>query len=64
MHCTLYPQVLYTPGEGGLAPTTTIIGAVVAVVVLLLITAVVIVLYLRRGSDGWSEKQQVRGEYP
>ena len=32
-------------------------GAVVAVIVLLLLVAIVVILYLRRGSEGWSEKQ-------
>jgi len=41
------------------ATTPAIVGAVVAVIVLLLLVAIVVILYLRRGSDGWSEKQQV-----
>ena len=44
------------------AATNTIIGAVVAVIVFLVIVAVLITFYFRRGSDGWSEKQQV-GEF-
>ena len=43
-------------GQGG-ATTPAIVGAVVAVIVLLLLVAVIVTLYLRRGSDGWSEKQ-------
>jgi len=54
------PEVVSTAGEAGRAPSTaTIVGAVVAGIVLLLLIAVVVTLYLRRGSDGWSEKQQV-----
>ena len=45
-----------TAGGGG-ATTPAIVGAVVAVVVLILLVAVIVALYLRRGSDGWSEKQ-------
>ena len=53
-------QLEVKPLPGHSVPSTpTIVGAVVAVIVLVLLIAVVVTLYLRRGSDGWSEKQQV-----
>jgi len=50
------PEAVFVPS---VPSTPTIVGAVVAVIVLVLLIAVVVTLYLRRGSDGWSEKQQV-----
>ena len=50
---------IYMGDEKNTSTTPAIIGAVVAVIILLLLIFVIVMIYVRRSSEGWSDKQQV-----
>ena len=50
---------IYMGDEKNTSTTPAIIGAVAAVIILLLLIGVIVMIYVRRSSEGWSDKQQV-----